>query len=231
MIHIKSTVVLLSFLMFSSETIAGTVDIAVDPGKRAAIGAVYKDGSEFLLMANENNGGVRVVIPDEANVVRSIVVTQYLGRVFSFSLSSLGIGGLVSLEPFSLPEFASVDENVFLVAQFDTDSFLSSGITFNFDEVTTATDGVVSDTPHIEFFDGSTLPENIESATISLLDSSFISSLPRYSGGIKVVATAQFSIPTPSTLLLLLGVAPLILYQRHYRIKRKGRRLPRYCKI
>ncbi|WP_199610218.1 hypothetical protein [Flocculibacter collagenilyticus] len=214
-------VIVLSCLVFSNQSFAGTIDIGADAGKRVAIGATYSDGSHFLLIAKERNGGVRVTIPDQENVTDSIVMTTFQGRVFSFKLSLLGIGagGLTSIEPFSVPGLASTDDSQFIIAQFNMSEYLSNGINFNIGDTFSVNNGQVSGTPFLDIYDASALSFDPDVTASSLLDSSFISSLPRFTGDIEVLTNASFFIPSPSPLLLILGFIPGMIYitKRKYR--------------
>jgi hypothetical protein len=113
-----------------------------------------------------------------------------------------GGSDLTTFEPFSTPQFDVLDGSISLLATFDLSSYLASPVSFADGEILDVTNGSITRSPSITFFDASSvfgagdLPDTFSEADVALF--------PRFTG--KIVATGSgltFDVPEPSSIILI----------------------------
>ncbi|AZZ94258.1 hypothetical protein EUZ85_27470 [Hahella sp. KA22] len=196
--------VLITFLVICKPVFAGVIDVIVDPGGTAAIGVKYKNDGEVIqtIFDRDGDGAIRFTIPEQEDVDIGVIITEYKGKELIINIADLGIGGLTGLEPFAIPTFSDTETGLNLVPLFNTEAFLSEGLTLNIGDTVEVSNSDASTTPNIRFFDGSLLPSDRVLAAGLLLDTDYVKSLPYFSGKAQVESLIHFQVPEPSSTVL-----------------------------
>ena len=206
-----------SILYLPSKSIAGTFNIPVNPGGQVTVSANGSRPGDFVFFTTsaadgsendedgERNGIFQVKIPNQDKIdeikVRTEITIIGINIPIEITLVTniLPEDNLENLEPLELPLFEPNDPLNDLVQYIpDLEEFLNDDISFNSGDLINVDSGNINETSNIQFFDGSTLPEDPLDAFDFLSVPGSIESLTPFSGTIAQNSTLEVS-PIPET--------------------------------
>lgn len=208
----------------TSSAVGGIITIDIDANRSMYFATIRTNHAieSHYLTDSDGDGKIEVTVANQETVKEYWVTKPFNERLMRYTIKSTA-SLLKELEPFELPSFEPVGQDVSLFLEFDIDESTDFGSLFSPGDVLTSTGGSISSMSQITVRVAPDAPSALPDAT--LYDPSL---LPLYTGELRVGAFDAYDppvVPAPASLCLgLLGMGIAGVATGHRRSKLRGAR-------